>query len=214
MLQIRTYYKEEIERVMRTGSRQATTRKLNNYNVEYTITGRGNYCIEIINIPDIFKVFCILELGFYAQTDFTKLKEFMFYFFCDDDFRGLPDERKEKEMETYGKPVSRQTIGKWINKLEMQNLIHRSVDNIRYFFAYRDTIIDTNKEKYSEAWKNYWRDKNYLECCSGNAIGHMISTYGGVAKKHYVPVDNALYTDKINELIGYVTDSIADKNDF
>lgn len=131
------------------------------------------------------------------------MNEFLYYFFCDDEFPNLPDERKEQLLDEKGKHISRQTISKWIGKLENKNLILRSKGNANYYFSNTGTIIPTDMDTYLAAWHKYWIDrKNYN---SGYAIDAMIDTYGGIAKKHLIPIRNKLEEEKINMIIDMVS---------
>ena len=80
MLETKTYPANELFAIMRTRSKTATDRKLNNYKISYTSEGRGNSLTYIItDIPDRFRVYCVFDLNFSPQIDFNKLRDFIFY---------------------------------------------------------------------------------------------------------------------------------------
>ena len=74
MLEERKYTIAEMAQITGTQNRQGIRRKLENYDIAFEESGRGNTVVfDVKNIPDKFKVFCIIDLGFSSQTDFKKL---------------------------------------------------------------------------------------------------------------------------------------------
>ena len=103
--------------------------------------------------------------------------------------------------------ISRQTIAKYIARLDTLNLISKNTDNYVYYFAsgnYRET---TTKETYSKAWREYWQNKNNGYTTT-DAINEMRYNYGGVARKYPIPEWNGIYLDEINYIIDLVCESI------
>lgn len=206
ILEEKLYKKNDIEELLGTYSRQGVTRKLDRYGIDYEICGRGDYKIDIKSIPDKFKMFCITELQVSAQTDFDKLKYFLYYFFCNEEFPRLPNDTKQEFMETNGVYVSRQTMTKWINILYDRNWIDIG-GNYRYYFAYNGVIKEADQKKYNNAWKEYFAvSKEYKDCYL--AVAHVINQFGGMPKKHPIPDQNAFYSKEIQTLIDLVTESI------
>lgn len=204
------YKKSELARIFGPISNQAINRKLDRYGVRYTATGRGEQAVyQIQQIEDKFKLFAITELGFDANTDFKKLRNFYFYFFNDEEFQTLPDEMKEVRMRENNKDISRQTIARYEHRLLERDYITYGCDYI-YYFAYKDKRRDVDKPEYSRAWKEYWANKE-----SGMdfhlAIHYMIVNYGGVARKQAIPIKNAFHLKKINEMLLYIEQSIEDE---
>lgn len=206
ILKEKQYTKSAIEELLGTYSRQGVTRKLDRYNIDYEISGRGDYKIDIKAIPDKFKMFCITELRVPAQTDFDKLKYFLYFFFCDEEFQSLPNDTKQPFMSEHGIYVSRQTMTKWINHLYKRNWIDIG-SKYRYYFAYNGNIKETDKDTYNKAWKYYYAiSREYKDCVLGRA--HVINKYGGMPKKHPLPDQNAFYAKEIQTLTDLVTESI------
>lgn len=57
------------------------------YGIMFDVCGWGEGAVYTIRaIPDPFKVFAIVEPGFDANTDFTKLRNFLYHFFEDEVF--------------------------------------------------------------------------------------------------------------------------------
>lgn len=111
MLEERTYSIKELSAILGTNSKQATDRKLEANKIKYIVEGRGNKSIyTITKIQDRFRVFCIFDLGFDPHTDFTKLRDFIFYLLGDADFSWRPMEMMEEYLRIEGKSISRQTI--------------------------------------------------------------------------------------------------------
>ena len=205
----RAYPKPEMSRIFGTKAKQGLDRKLERYGITFSVSGRGEQAVyEIQKICDPFKVFAITELGFDANTDFRKLRNFYYYFFNDEEFMAMPDEVKEARMRKESKDISRQTIANYTAKLEAHNLIDRSVHNdFIYYFAYQGEQRIVERAEYSKAWREYWQNKadgmEYFE-----AIGEMIFNYGGVARKQAIPAINGIYNEKIEYLRSLIQQSI------
>ena len=138
MLELRAYGKPELSEMFSTRDMEGLQRKLNRYGVVFDVQGRGeNAVITIREIADPFKLYCITELGFDGRTDFMKVRNFLHYFFNDDEFMAMPDEVKEHRMRKQGQNVSRQTIASYIAKLDSKNLIDRNTNNFIYIKLYR-----------------------------------------------------------------------------
>ena len=119
MLSLSKYNIEKMFNIFNTHNRQELQRKLDRYGVEYSVSGRGTRTeYEIQDIFDEFKLYCILDLGMSANTDFRKFAYFLYYFLNDDDFCWLPDETLERRMDENGSHISRQTITNYKRKLE------------------------------------------------------------------------------------------------
>ena len=208
MLELRDYSKTELVEIFGTEDTQGLKRKLQRYGIKFQTTGRGRtLTFTITETADPFKVFCIDELGYDGRTDFVKLRNFLYCFLNDDEFRAMPDEVKEQRMKESGKPMCRQTIAGYIAKLDAQNLIDRNSGEYIYYFAYKDTQRIATRQEYSEAWKEYWEAKaagaNSIE-----AIGFMRFLHGGVARKQAIPQINGIFLEKLNRLNAAVCQSI------
>ena len=203
------YKKSELTQIFGSKSNQAINRKLDRYGVKFSVVGRGEQAVyKIQQMDDKFKIFAITELGFDANTDFQKLRNFYFYFFNDEEFQTLPDEMKEARMRENNRDISRQTIAKYLDRLVEHNYIaYLGGDDYVYYFAHKGKRRTVEKSEYSRAWREYWSDKE-----SGmdyyTAIYNMIVHYGGVARKQAVPTVNAIYGKKIDEMLSYIEQSI------
>lgn len=216
MLYERVYERHEIAELLGTNTRQGIKRKLNGYGVFHLIEGRGeHFTVNIRKISDPFKVFCILDLNFPAQTDFKKLREFYWYYFNDDEFMAMPDEVKEVRMRENGRTLTRQTIATYTRKLIQKEYINPNIGNYIYYFACKGTQTMTDEATYKKAWQEYWEDKED-GADSYEAIDKMVCKYGGYARKQPVPEENVFYLKELlylQDLIGkgieddYATDN-------
>lgn len=207
MIEERKYKISELSAVLGTKGKDNIEGKLQRYNIKYTVTGRGNDIVfDITAVNDKLKVFCILDIGFPAQTDINKLANFLYFFLNVENFITLPDEAKALFMADNGRTLSRQTIANYIKRLITANLMYRS-DKIIYYFIYKQERTPTDKETYNKAWRGYFADKA-KGAEPSEAMLNMLINYGGYAKKYIVPEQNALELDRINYLNDLVLERI------
>lgn len=208
MLELREYAKPELSAMFETTGMQGLQRKMERYGIIFEVQGRGeNAVFTIKEIADPFKIYCITELGFNGRSDFYKVRNFLHYFFNDDEFMGMPDEVKEHRMREQGQDVSRQTIANYIAKLDSKNLIDRNTNNFIYYFALKQEQRIVDREEYLQAWHEYWDDIGN-GFSSVEAICRMRENYGGVARKQPKPEFNGIYTEQIEYLNTLVQQSI------
>lgn len=202
------YSKPELTQMLGTRSKQGIDRKLDRYGVVYEVCGRGERAVYTVKgMADPFKVFAITELGFDANTDFTKLRNFYYHFFEDDEFMAMPDEVKEVRMRKMGQDVSRQTIATYTRRLETNNLINRNTKNFIYYFAYNQEQRICDHAEYVQAWYEYWDDID-SGLNSYDAIANMRTDHGGVARKQPIPEINGIYNEKIEYMLSLIQQSI------
>lgn len=205
-----TYTRNELIEMFGKSDNQGLKRKLEGYGVGFAESGRGEKMTLTINsIANPFKIFCVSELGFNGNTDFTKLLHFYYYFFNDEEFMAMPDEVKEYRMRASEKSdVSRQTIANYTRRLEQNNFIDLHTSDYIFYFAYKHQQRIVEKTEYLEAWHNYWADLNGEENKSGYAINRMIGNYGGVARKQSIPKINGIYIPQIENLKNLIHNQI------
>ncbi len=210
MLEEREYKKAEIAEILRTRDNQGIKRKLNNYGIEYSCSGRGNSLqVHITKIPSMFqfKVFCITELNMPAQTDFKKFRNFLYYFLNDEDFRWLPDETLAIRMTEKEAPISRQTIALYKSYLQRANLISLSTGDEIYYFAKNKQQRIVDREEYLSAWREYWETK--AETGSAQIAAQVMQErHGGMARKQHKAVINGIHLSTWNELNDLVCKSM------
>jgi len=208
MLELKRYPKGEMVAMFGTRNTEGLKRKLRGYGVDFETSGWGdNLTFEIKEIKDPFKIFAITELGCDGNIAFEKLRSFYWYYFNDETFMAMPDEVKEVLMKKEHKTITRQTIASYTQKLVAHNMIEKNTRNYIYYFAYKDTQEITTRERYLEAWHDYWDDisNGY---CSFDAIRHMRANYGGVARKQSIPEVNGIYNGKIEQMLSCIQKSI------
>lgn len=214
MLEIgRVYSKTELTQMLGTRSKQGIDRKLDRYGIAYEVCGRGERAVYTVKgMADPFKVFAITELGFDANTDFTKLRNFYYHFFEDEVFMAMPDEVKEVRMRKMGQDVSRQTIATYTRRLELNDLINRNTKNFIYYFAYNQEQRMCDHAEYVQAWYEYWDDID-SGLNSYEAIANMRTDHGGVARKQPIPEVNGIYNAKIEEMLSLIQQSIESEHE-
>lgn len=204
MLECRTYTYSEFSELFHTNDTQSIKRRLDRWGVQYEAKGRGaGVTFHIQEIPDRFKLYCILDLDFSPQTDFEKLALFLYYLFNYDGFDGLPCEMMEARIKMDGLELTRQTISKYLDKLGKNNLLLRDSGNYHYYFAQKGTLIETTQEEYRQAWSEYWQAKDNGHS-PWEAIYQMCRKYGGVAKKQAIIMLNGIYgkeLDALNDMV-------------
>ena len=190
---------------------QGAQRKLSRYGVRFFVNGWGkNASFNITAIDDPFKVYCILEMGFDANCDFKKLRNYLFFLLGEDEYCWLPDEPMEKYMRSKGFYLSRQTITKYREHLERLNYIHGG--DFIYYRVYRDDrdrqcYQQVEKEEYNKVWRVYWDMRND-GADSELAFACMYSAFGGVPRKQAKPIKNAFHLKELNYLLDLVSTSI------
>ena len=209
MLEIGSVYsKSTLSALFGIKDKEGLERKMTRYGIVFSSTGWAEKRLYTIhNITNPFKLFAIMDLGFDANTDFTKLRNFYYHFFEDEVFMAMPDEVKEVRMREMGQDVSRQTIATYTRKLEANDLINRNTKNYIYYFAYKQEQRMCDHAEYVQAWFEYW-DDIASGLASYDAIANMRTDHGGVARKQPIPEVNGIYNEKIEYMLLLIQQSI------
>lgn len=211
LLECKAYPAPEMWQMLGVKDNQGAQRKLSRYGVRFFVNGWGkNASFNITAIDDPFKVYCILEMGFDANCDFKKLRNYLFFLLGEDEYCWLPDEPMEKYMRSKGFYLSRQTITKYREHLERLNYIHGG--DFIYYRVYRDDrdrqcYQQVEKEEYNKVWRVYWDMRND-GADSELAFACMYSAFGGVPRKQAKPIKNAFHLKELNYLLDLVSTSI------
>ena len=202
------YAKPALSALFGNKDKEGLERKMTRYGITFTSTGWAEKRLYTIHsIADPFKLFAILELGFDANTDFIKLRNFYYHFFEDEVFMAMPDEVKEVRMRAMKQDVSRQTIATYTRRLESNDLINRNTKNFIYYFAHKQEQRICDHAEYVQAWFEYWDDiESGLNCY--DAIANMMTDHGGVARKQPIPEINGIYNEKIEYMLSLIQQSI------
>ena len=213
MLEEKEYLFTEISELLQTFDNTDIKKKLDRYGVEYECVGRGRQIkFHIKNIPDRFKLFCITEWGMPAQIDFRKLRIFLYYFLCDDEFSELPTEEMERRLSDSEAPVSRQTIAKWIERMRQMGLFEYSKTDFVYYKVSKINGVQMqeyiSQEEYRKAWQIYWAEKNKHND-SNIAFMAMYRVLGGVPKKKPKYEWNVFfYKTKVEPMIDLISEDL------
>lgn len=207
MLECRTYSYAELSALLHTRDRQGIVRRFERWEVKYTTTGRGTgQKFAITEIGNPFKVYCILDLGFSPQTDFTKLAFFTYYLLCDDEFQQLPSAQMEEYLRADGHTLSRQTISNYLLCLEAASLVCRGFDYL-YYFAFGEYHKDTDEITYKRAWSEHW-ERIQQGWPSSESIVQMRMDYGGVARKHPLLIFSAFFNPMYGQIIDWALEAM------
>lgn len=205
MLECRCYEYEELSKYLGTIDPQGIERKLKTYGVEFSKSGRGKksiYNISAINEP--FKVFAVFELEADPHTDFQKLAYFIYLVLNDEGFNGMGAEMMEEYLRKKPFGMSRQTISKYLDLLEEQNLIALLRSDCVYYRVYKKYGVQTHdvveRKEYCDAWKVYWDCINNKGYDSSAAFQTMYNKFGGVPRKHPTIGLNVFYKDVLDWL--------------
>ena len=216
MLKVGKYPIGELKKLLGTADKQGIDRKLTRYGVAFSSTGWADSRVyDITNIPDPFRLYCVLMLGIPAQSDFEKIRNLYYYFFCVEGFTDLPLIEMAKVMEAEGVPASRQFVSKWIEYLRNLDYINFTQSDCEYYAISRDEQNNRvckaiSRTDYRNAWSIYfeWRD---VEGC-GTAYARMYNTIGGHPYKKPIYQQNALMFAEIQELIDIIIDTLPEPN--
>ena len=172
MIELREYGKAELATILGTKDNQGIKRKLKSWGILHDEPkGRGDgMTINITCITDPFKVFALTELGVSPNTEFPKLRNFLYYFLNDEEFSAMPDEVKEHRLRMEKRDVSRQTIATYEARLERLGYFVPDHKNCIYYFAYKDTQRIVERDEYLEAWHKYWADRDNMVAWQGNSL--------------------------------------------
>lgn len=160
MLERRTYTRQELIELFKTERLDSIKGKLNRQGYKYTTSGRGKtFTLTITEQPLRFRNFCIEELHFAPQTDFKRLKKFLYRFMFDDDFRKLPYVTMREYM-VGTMEITNQTLSRWVKHLYDENIVADG-EMIYYAIDKKNGIYKRiTKEEHGEAWKRYWEVRN------------------------------------------------------
>lgn len=197
MLNTRIYTRKELTDIFKTDRLDSIRAKLTRQGYEFITSGRAdNATIEITKRPLRFRRYCIDELGFAPQTDFKKLKKFLYKYMFDEGFRQLPHNGM-KDIMVRETIISNPTITKYVRKLYSNNMIGYGDSNYYSINKELGTYTLITEKQYKEAWKTYWeyRDGGY-----SLAFVEMCNHVNGYPFKNDKVIFNAFEMGKIAEL--------------
>lgn len=202
MLDLKTYTRQELIELFKTDRLDSIKAKLKRQGYEFETSGRGaGVTLTITKLPLEFRNFCINELGFAPQTNFKKLKPFLYKFIFDENFRQLPVTAMERELEEEYR-VCYQTIERWLGTLMGQDMIVRAKNEYNYFAHGRDydgslVTFPIDKQTYCDAWKAYWENREYGY---NEAMNNLLAIAKGTPQKLEKIIENAFGGKKMDKL--------------
>ena len=91
MLDLREYSRQELIDLYHTERLDSIKGKIQRQGYKFTTSGRGKtFTLTVTERPLRFRNFCIEQLHFAPQTDFKRLKKFLYQFMFNEEFRRLP----------------------------------------------------------------------------------------------------------------------------
>lgn len=205
MIEEKAYTRQEIRELLNTNANnQSIKRMLERRGYEFSFEGRGgNAVFTITKLPSKFKMFCMGELGFAPQTDFIKLRNFLYYYLDDENFRNLPDTIKSERMGENGMPLTRQTIGNYELRLYTADYFWPDFAEFKYYLTHRErgvkVAIEVDRKTYAEAWALYWEVKAKTQD-SETARWEMFREFGGYPNKSPIINKSSIMEKKVEEL--------------
>ena len=216
MLECRTYAASEMCEYLGVKDNSNAKKKLNRYDIVYFLNGRGKTAtFNIVKIREPFKVYCVFDMGFEPHSDFTKLRNFLFFLLGEEEYCWLPDEPLEAYLRSKGFQISRQTITKYRYRLTVLEYYCNSGDFI-YYKVFRDENDiehhqQVDEEEYKKAWRLYWDKRNNEQWDSKQAFAYMYAAFGGVPRKQQTQYKNLMKAKELNYLMSLVSDSILEE---
>ena len=215
MLECRMYPAPEIWKYLGVNNNSQAEKKIKRYEVDYFLNGWGKTAnFNITEIKNPFRLYCVFDMGFNPNSDFKKLRNYLFFLLGEDEYCWLPDEPMEAYLRSKGYSISRQTITKYRTHLELlEYIIH---GDYVYYRVYRDeNDIEHHEqvemEEYNKAWHFYWDKRNYEQWDSEQAYAYMYACFGGAPRKQAIPKKNLFHIDELNYLMLLVSESILDE---
>lgn len=214
MLETKLYTREEMLSEIGGSDNQSIKRKLERYGVSFETEGRGNnITFNVKAIKSRFAILCITELGFDPRTDFEKVKKFYYHYLNDTEFAASPSERQAARMEKLGTPITRQTVNEYKDYLVKNEWVVDRWHSLNYeeyttYFVDGENQIKTDWKTYAKAWKEFYNNL-YGGMSRAKCYEKMKKDYGGIGKKRYLPKQNGIYGNKIDELNKYIFEDLS-----
>lgn len=212
MLELKRYTVNEMAAATHSPTdKQSITRKLDRCGISYTCEGWGKTLnFTITDIPDRFKVYCILDLGISSNADFKKLRNLFYYLFCVEGFAEMSYTQMAEWLSETDTPVSRQTISKWLAYLKDINYIYFTKSNCIYYKINKRNgkkiYTEIDRKTYNTGWQIYFQTKEETNN-TDTAYERMFHYIGGHPYKVPIIVENAICQKEIEQLIEYVNES-------
>lgn len=216
MLEKRTYSRSELIDLYKTNRLDAIKARIRRAGYVFSEAGRGNsYTLEILDLPreDHFKQYCIEVLGFSPQTDFQKLKYFLFFFLENEDFMTLQYNQMADIMTQNGIRITPQTISSYFQHL--QAIGWAFTDHFDYvYFQYDETFGETRyitREEYCAINKEFWKLINTKHYTWSEAYYAIKQKYGSKPRKRPRSVKNGFFLTQYQAVWDLIDNEIKEK---
>ena len=206
MLEKRIYTRQELIELYKTKRLDAIKNKIKREGYSFNDCGRGaSYTMEIISLPNTdnqFKRYCIEQLGFKPQVNFTILKYYIknvlhnegFITLQFNEMAAVMREQMQDILEKENITITEQTISAYFQQLKSIGWLYS--DCFEHVYYVYDNNICKNKyitkEEYCEMYKQYYeiidREHDY-----GKAETFIKRKYGSKPKKRIKELLNAFY---------------------
>lgn len=205
MLEKRKYTRQELIDLFKTSRLDAIQGKIRRAGYLYTDAGRGkDYTLEIKELPkaDQFKQYCIEVLGFSPQSDFQKLKTFLFFFLENEEFMTLQYTEMEQIIKDHGGSVSAPTISKYFTQLS--SIGWAVQEPFEYVYFLYDSSSGKTKyitrEEYCSINKEFWQLIKQEKLSWSEAHSRIKEKYGNKPRKRLKEVKVGFFSKQYEEL--------------
>ena len=217
MLEKRKYTRSELIEIYKTDRLDAIKARIQRAGYIFQSSGRGkDYTMEILDLPkeDELKQYCREILGFSAQTDFTKLKYFLFFFLQNEDFMTLQFNQMAQVMRDHGITISDQTISTYFNHLRSIGWIYMDHFDFVYFLydEGQEQMRYITREEYCEINKEFWQLIKGKKYTWKEAAAEIRRKYGNKPRKRPKAEKTAFFLDQYQAVWDLIDKEIKENN--
>lgn len=217
MLEKRRYTRSELTEIFRTSRLDAIKNRLRRAGYVFTEDGWGSsYSLEIQDLPreDLFKRYCIDKLKFAPQTDFQKLKHFLFFFLENEEFMTLQYNQMAQVMIEHGIHITAQTISSYFQHLKSIGWVF--TDSFDYvYFLYDEALGETryiSREEYCAINKEFWQLRKKDHYSWSEAYAAIKKKYGNKPRKRPLEVKTAFFLEQYKAVWDLIDNEIKENN--
>ena len=217
MLEKRIYSRSELIEIFKTNRLDAIKARIRRAGYVFTEKGRGaDYNLEIQDLPreDQFKRYCVETLRFSPQTDFSKLKHFLFFFLQDEEFMTLQYNQMAQVLRQHGFSISPQTISNYFQHLQSIGWVF--TDTFDYvYFLYDDNLGETkyiSREEYCAINKEFWQLIKIDHLSWSDAYKVIKKRYGSKPRKRPLELKTAFFNHQYKAVWDLIDKEIIENN--
>lgn len=217
MLEKRRYSRSELIEIFKTSRLDAIKAKIRRAGYVFTDSGWGSsYSLEILDLPgeDLFKRYCVDQLRFAPQTDFQKLKHFLFFFLENEEFMTLQYNQMAQVMIDHGIHITAQTISGYFQHLKSIGWVF--TDSFDYvYFLYDEALGETryiSKEEYCAINKEFWQLRKIQHYSWSEAYAAIKKKYGNKPRKRPLELKTAFFLEQYKAVWDLIDNEIKENN--